>query len=139
MAPTTLVLDGEVAIFDEQLRSRFELLRAPATAGDLVHTPPMYIAFDVLYAAGADVTGRPLSERRAQLEDLVGGADVVLPVRRLAPHGLEAWAQVLERGYEGYVGKDVLSLYRGGVTRSWLKAKVPGWAVEGDQWTRAKL
>jgi ATP-dependent DNA ligase len=32
LAPATLVLDGEVAVFDEQLRSRFEWLRAPATA-----------------------------------------------------------------------------------------------------------
>ena len=54
-------------------------------------------------------------------------------------NGLEAWAQVLERGYEGWVGKDAASPYRGGVTRSWLKVKVPGWTVEGDQWARAKL
>jgi hypothetical protein len=29
-----------------------------------------------------------------------------LDVRRLAPEGLEAWKQVIERGYEGYVAKD---------------------------------
>jgi hypothetical protein len=29
----------------------------------------------------------------------------VLPVRRLAANGPEAWAQVVERGYEGMVGK----------------------------------
>ena len=31
----------------------------------------------------------------------------MFPVRRLAPDGLEAWTQVIERGYEGYVAKDV--------------------------------
>jgi ATP-dependent DNA ligase len=46
---------------------------------------------------------------------------------------------VLASGYEGYVAKDVLSPYRGGVTRSWRKVKVPGWTVEGDQWSRAKF
>ncbi len=50
----------------------------------------------------------------------------MFPVRRLAPDGLEAWAQVLTRGYEGYVAKDEASAYVGGVTRSWLKVKVPG-------------
>jgi ATP-dependent DNA ligase len=40
--------------------------------------------------------------------------------------GLDAWAQVLARGYEGYVAKDEASPYRAGVTRSWLKVKVPG-------------
>ena len=60
----------------------------------------------------------------------------MLPVRRLAPHGLEAWAQVLKRGYEGWVGKDEASPYRGGVTRSWLKVKVPGWTDAEDRWKR---
>jgi ATP-dependent DNA ligase len=42
-------------------------------------------------------------------------------VRRVAPDGLEAWGQVIERGYEGYVAKDEASAYAGGATRRWLK------------------
>lgn len=53
----TLVLDGEVAIFDEQLSSRFELLRH--SDPDVVATPPIYIAFDVLYRDGIDLSPRP--------------------------------------------------------------------------------
>jgi bifunctional non-homologous end joining protein LigD len=117
----TLVLDGEVAIFDEHLRSRFDLLRQ--TDPSVVATPPVLIAFDLLYRDGTDLSSRPLRERRAQLEEVVAGGDLVLPVRRLAANGLKAWAQVLERGYEGWVGKDEASPYCGGVTRSWLKVK----------------
>jgi len=51
---------------------------------------------------------------------------LVFPVRRLAPDGLEAWRQVVERGYGGYVAKDEASAYEGGPTRRWLKVKVPG-------------
>src|SRR5437762_2448334 len=40
-----LVLDGELAIFDEQLRSRFDWLRQPTTG---LATPPVLIAFDLL-------------------------------------------------------------------------------------------
>ncbi len=40
----------------------------------------------------------PLRDRRPHLEEIVAGHDVVLPARRLAVNGLEAWAQVLERG-----------------------------------------
>jgi hypothetical protein len=36
-----LVLDGEVAVFDEQLRSRFEWLREPDPAA--VASPPLFI------------------------------------------------------------------------------------------------
>jgi bifunctional non-homologous end joining protein LigD len=80
----TLVLDGEVAIFDQQLRSRFDLLRH--SDPDIVATPPVFIAFDLLYRDGIDVSGRPLQERRAQLEDLVAGGYLVLPVRSLGAY-----------------------------------------------------
>jgi bifunctional non-homologous end joining protein LigD len=133
----TLVLDGEVAIFDQQLRSRFDWLRATP---DEIATPPIYIAFDVFYRAGQDVTDRPLQDRRVLLEDaLAGGSSYVLPVRRLADNGLDVWAQVLELGFEGYVAKDRLSPYRGGVTRSWLKVKVPGWTDPEGKFKRVRL
>ena len=66
-------------------------------------------------------------------EALLADADRVHPVRRLAPNGLDAWAQVLASGYEGLVAKDEASPYVGGRTRAWLKVKAPGWTdtVEG--------
>jgi ATP-dependent DNA ligase len=54
-------------------------------------------------------------------------------------NGLDAWAQVLGRGFEGYVAKDETSEYRGGRTRSWLKVKVPGWTDPEDRWKRVRL
>jgi nucleotide-binding universal stress UspA family protein len=47
LSARTLVLDGEVAIFDRQLRSRFDWLREPDP--DAVASPPLYMAFDLLY------------------------------------------------------------------------------------------
>jgi ATP-dependent DNA ligase len=83
LAGSTLVLDGEVAIFDEQLRSRFDWLREPDRAA--VASPPVYMAFDLLYRDGRDLTARPLAQRRIRLEDVVSGSELVFPVRRLAP------------------------------------------------------
>jgi ATP dependent DNA ligase domain len=120
LSARTLVLDGEVAIYDQQLRSRFDWLREPDP--DAVASPPLYMAFDLLYQDRRDLTTRPLRDRRARLEDVVTGSDLVFPVRRLAANGLDAWAQVVERGYEGYVAKDEASVYeagrRGGGSRS---------------------
>jgi len=130
----TLVLDGEVAIFDQQLRSRFEWLREPDH--NAIATPPMLIAFDLLYRDGRELTGRPFHERRARLEKVVAGSDLVLPVRRLAPDGMEAWAQVMASGYEGYVAKDEGSPYEGGPTQRWLKVKQKDWTVVEDGWKR---
>ena len=58
------------------------------------------------------------------------GSELILAVRRLTLDGLEAWAQVIERGYEGYVAKDEASVYAGGATRRSLKVKQKDWTVE---------
>jgi ATP-dependent DNA ligase len=85
------------------------------------------MAFDLLYRDGRDPSARPLRDRRVRLEDVVAGSELVFPVRRLAPDGLDAWKQVVARGYEGYVAKDEASVYQGGPTRLWLKVKQKDW------------
>jgi ATP-dependent DNA ligase len=48
LSARTLVLDGELAVYDQQLRSRFEWLREPDP--DAVATPPLLMrAFDLRY------------------------------------------------------------------------------------------
>jgi bifunctional non-homologous end joining protein LigD len=69
----SLILDGEIAIFDNQLISRFEWLRAPPKHE--VATPPMYMVFDLLELEGEDLRPRPLLERRQAL----------IPTRRSSP------------------------------------------------------
>jgi bifunctional non-homologous end joining protein LigD len=108
LSARTLVLDGEVAIYDQKLRSRVEWLREPDP--DAVASPPRYMAFDLLYRDGRDLSARLLRDRRAHLEDVVAGSELVFAVRRLAPDGLKAWSQVVERGFEGYVAKDERSV-----------------------------
>jgi bifunctional non-homologous end joining protein LigD len=131
LSARTLVLDGEVAIYDQGLRSRFEWLREADP--DAVATPPLFMAFDLLYHDRRDLTGRPLRDRRARLEDVVAGSERVFPVRRLAPDGLAAWREVVARGYEGLVAKDEASPYEGGPTRRWLKVKQRDWTVAEDR------
>jgi len=72
LAARALVLDGEVAIYDEKLRSRFDWLREPDP--DAVATPPMFMVFDLLHQDGRELTGRPLRDRRARLENAVAGS-----------------------------------------------------------------
>jgi bifunctional non-homologous end joining protein LigD len=138
LKPPTLLLDGEIAVFDSQFLSRFEWIRRQPK--DEPATPPTMIAFDCLYTRGKDLRQRPLRVRRNVLEDLLEGGGLVLPARRLADDGLEAWAQVLERGYEGLVGKDETSPYVEGRTLSWLKVKVPKYREGERGWdpTRTK-
>src|SRR5690242_2037807 len=74
----SVILDTEVAVFDRQLVSRFEWLRAQPK-GD-VATPPMLMAFDLLELDGEDQRKRPLRERRRALEHLLRSERLILPV-----------------------------------------------------------
>lgn len=137
LPPATLILDGEVAIFDERLISRFEWFRKRPE--DATATPPIYMAFDCLYLDGRDLRGEPLRTRRAELERVLENDAVMLfPARRLAANGLEAWAQVLERGYEGLVAKDESAPYREGRSLSWLKVRQPDYRLGERGWDPRK-
>jgi bifunctional non-homologous end joining protein LigD len=94
------------------------------------------MAFDLLRQDGREFIGRPLRERRARLENVVVGSEFVLPVRRLAKNGFEAWAEVIAHDYEGLVAKEEASLYEAGPTRRWLKVKQKGWTDGEDFWKR---
>lgn len=135
----TLILDGEVAVFDENLVSHLGFLRGAPE--EKLLTPPVFVAFDCLYARGKNLMGLPLKRRRAVLEKEVhGAAGPVMVARRLAENGLEAWQEVVARGWEGLIAKDSASLYEPGVrTPSWIKVKHKiriGWPGEGTEYTR---
>jgi bifunctional non-homologous end joining protein LigD len=126
----TMILDGEVCRFDDRLVSRFEWLHDPPN--NETAPPAIYMVFDCLYARRKDLRQRPLHIRRQVLEDEVDGHRLILPARRLADEGLTAWAEVLERGYEGLVAKDPVSAYVGGRTLKWLKVTQPHYR-EGER------
>ena len=92
----TLMLDGEVCVFDSQLVSQFHLLGDGAPE-ELV-TPPVFIAFDLLRSGARDLRARPLAYRWPALEDAVAGSRFVLPALRLPPDGLAASEQVKRDG-----------------------------------------
>src|SRR4030095_5210834 len=92
---TTLILDGEVAVFDEHLISRFEWLRHGAR--ESLATPPIYMVFDVLQVGNQDLRQEPLRTT----EEGAGGsprrATPSPPARRLSGSGVEAWMEVERR------------------------------------------
>jgi len=64
LKPTTLLLDGEIVVFDRSRVSRFQLLQQGKGH-------PFYAIFDCLYANGSDLRQKPLSDRRKMLERVV--------------------------------------------------------------------
>jgi bifunctional non-homologous end joining protein LigD len=91
LRPKTFTLDGEVAVFDGELISRFEWLRH-LNHGDLA-TPPLLMVFDLLQLGEEDYRKEPLKVRRKALEKLLKSQTLLLPARRLMRNGLAAWAE----------------------------------------------
>src|SRR4029453_1364349 len=93
------------------------------------------ITFSSSRGSVEQVRSLSLRERRAQLEEVVeNDHTLILPARRLAGNGLEAWTQAVAAGYEGMVAKGEASLYKGGRTLSWLKVKQRNYRIEERGW-----
>jgi bifunctional non-homologous end joining protein LigD len=145
-----LLLDGEVVAFKDgiptfgALADRMHVGNA-ARARALSHTNPVtLIVFDLLRLDGEDLTGRPLSERRAALESL-GLADVHWQVPAAYDDGAMLLDATAAQGLEGIVSKKRSSTYvPGRRTAEWLKFPhrnatsyvVGGWRRETDRVSR---
>jgi bifunctional non-homologous end joining protein LigD len=113
----TLILDGEVVVFDSKGVSRFQLLQRD-------NADAVYAIFDCLFHNGKDLRQEPLSVRRAIMKSAIGSSRILIPSHRLAANGLEAFRTAKRRGYEGLVAKDPSSPYVEARSTKWLKVKV---------------
>lgn len=117
LSPKSLILDGEVVVFDKNGVSHFQLLQK----GGL---QPTYVIFDCLYLNGQDLRNLPLSKRQEALRRTVREGNDLSLSRTLCKNGLEAFGKARRAGYEGLVAKDLGSPYVEGRSRYWLKVKV---------------
>jgi bifunctional non-homologous end joining protein LigD len=118
-----LLIDGELVALDEKGVSRFQLLQRRGTTGG---SPTQYALFDLLEEGGRSLMPRPLSERRAALETLIGRRTAPLFIsRRLVRDGKAAYREAKRFGWEGIIAKDERSPYQPGVRSPfWRKVKV---------------
>jgi bifunctional non-homologous end joining protein LigD len=115
----TLLLDGEIVVFDAAGVSRFQLF------GVDPRREPVYVVFDVLCARGRDVRGRPLADRRTLLTKEVRAGGPLRLARRLAADGFKAFERARAQGLEGIVAKDAASPYETGKrSMAWRKVKI---------------
>jgi bifunctional non-homologous end joining protein LigD len=114
---STLLLDGEVVVFDQRNVSRFQLLQQ--RSGE-----EKYAVFDCLFANGRDLRAEPLSVRHKSLENAIQTGNVLVIAERLAENGLQAYRLAKRLGFEGVVAKDASSPYLEGRSRYWLKVKI---------------
>ena len=125
------VVDGEIVAFDRQgrpsfalLQNRMHLTRPREIEREVVRTPIVYLIFDLLRLDGHDLTGLPLRDRRALLDELVHDLDAPVQVPPVFDDLDAALAASAQFGLEGVMVKDASSRYRPGVrSPAWLKLK----------------
>jgi DNA ligase-1 len=134
--PDGLVLDGEIIPAVDGLPLPFALLqtrigRKNVTKKQLQEAPIAFFAYDLLEYEGEDWRGRPLRERRAKLEEIVGRLHhPTLLLSDLVP--FFSWEELgalreqsRERGAEGFMLKKRSSAYGVGRKRGdWWKWKI---------------
>jgi DNA ligase D-like protein (predicted ligase) len=123
------LIDGEAIIQDAAGVSDFSgLARAMAFEPERI----VLFAFDLLMLDGEDLRTRPLSERRARLEELLADVDRYAAIQfsaAVAGDGRPVFAEAQRLGLEGIVSKRASSKYRSGTCTAWRKTKC---VTEGD-------
>jgi bifunctional non-homologous end joining protein LigD len=118
-----IMLDGEAVAHCLEGLSHFHRL-----LGDGQATACLY-AFDLLWLEAQDVRGVELIGRRRMLQKALKKAG---PVLRLSEHldatqGEAMFCHACAMGLEGIVSKRLLSRYKSGACRSWVKVKNPAY------------
>ncbi|MDQ0320046.1 bifunctional non-homologous end joining protein LigD [Pararhizobium capsulatum DSM 1112] len=126
MGPTTMILDGEAVVLDEQGRSDFGALQKSlgGRGGKLKSNEAIFYAFDLLYLNGHGLTHVEYGSRRHLLEDVV--TEKVGPVRLSEEIDADPdvlLAQACSLGLEGIIAKHRDRPYRSGRLGDWLKIK----------------
>jgi bifunctional non-homologous end joining protein LigD len=117
-------LDGELIATDENGRSDFSLLQhvlEQKRLGEL-----SYCVFDALWLEGEDLTGTPLSERKARLDAALAKLPSRGPLRladQIHSDSAQLITRVCNQHLEGLIAKRVESTYAAGRSKDWLKIK----------------
>jgi bifunctional non-homologous end joining protein LigD len=127
------VVDGEVVCFDDQgrtsfraLQQRFHLKNAADIAARGEKYPAYIYLFDILWLAGRDLTGEPLSERKRMLRKAVRWSDRVRWTESNSGGGAALFRQACRRGEEGIMAKLASGPYVAGRGEAWVKIKCIG-------------
>ncbi|KFB09786.1 DNA ligase D [Nitratireductor basaltis] len=113
------LLDGEIVAYSSG-RTDFSSLQAAIKAGGDMSC----FVFDLLQIDGADVTDRPLTERKERLAALMKHAKPPLALSTdIRGHAATVLEKLCAGGHEGIIAKRADAPYRSGRNRSWLKVK----------------
>ncbi len=125
------IIDGEIIALNElgrpsfqHLQQRMNLIRQADINRAEQAVPAYYFVFDLVYAAGYDLCGMKLSERKAILKEVLQQSDKVRHLTHFTDDGVAAYEVCVDNGFEGIVAKRLESPYEPGRRSAyWTKVK----------------
>jgi ATP-dependent DNA ligase len=130
LPPGRYVLDGEIVVRGEDGHEDFDALgqRIHPAASRIerlsVETPAVYVVFDLLAREDESLLERPLSERRAALQELLmDGMFAGTPVELMETVATEQEAQRWLQHAEGAIAKELSAPYHPGERKGTFKVK----------------
>lgn len=125
------ILDGELVVFNDGVPD-FYALQARSLKSDEFKiklaskkNPVQFVAYDILYCDGEQITDKPLVERKKIMEDNISESNGLSISRYIERDGIKFFELAKARGLEGIVAKEKSGKYYiGKRTRKWLKIKV---------------
>lgn len=124
------IIDGEIVAFNDGVPSFQKLqqrmhVRERRQVEHLMRTVPVvFMAFDLIYLDGRDLTPRTLEDRRRLLEEVLVLSENVQLSPALTGDGVALFTAAEQQGLEGILAKRLNSIYRPGArSRDWLKVK----------------
>ncbi|RFB87203.1 ATP-dependent DNA ligase [Rhizobium leguminosarum bv. trifolii] len=127
LSVSTAIMDGEAVVLDAAGRSDFGMLQQSlgGRGGKRTSRDAIFMAFDLLYFDGHDLTGTELSARRHLLEGLVppDGEEAIRLSEEIEADGEQLLRIACEHDLEGIIAKRRDAPYRSGRLGDWVKIK----------------
>src|SRR5437879_7689023 len=123
---SSLIMEGELVILDEEGRPSFQRLqnrarigRAPDIRLASVETPGTLYLFDLMAVEGFDLRSLPLVERKALLRKVLPEAGPLRYAEHFEKDGEALYDQAVGRGLKGIVAKKTYAPYKSSRTCVW--------------------
>lgn len=115
------ILDGEIVIPDKLGRMDEPALAGRMANGGTTGVTPVFLAFDLLWAAGRPIIAQPLLRRREHLVGIVQTSAELVVLPGVVRDGIDLYFAVAQQGLHGVMARHVRSPYLPGRrTELWL-------------------
>jgi ATP-dependent DNA ligase len=123
------ILDGEIVVPSREGRMDEDALSGRLADGQATGLGPVYLAFDLLWAAGRPLLAEPLARRRERLARAVRASPSLVLLPGVVGDGQDLFRAVSQQGLRGVMARHLRSPYLPG-RRSELWRWIP--AVPGE-------